>query len=215
MATSLWGTRTWAFSQLFQGTTKCLVALAGPFSAAYLPIFNCPVFSGIVGIGAMSHTTLRANPLLSQQKFASHARSPVLSPSLRECHTWAQALPSAVTLAGPNWLQRTHTIMESCVAIQCYHASNTAVALQEEGYRKMCCARCPNTSLLGRLPQPQESPKSTTAYLHFLLIVRLLPIVEFVFDCQGSDVLVDMVAWNCYSHGQFENGHFNEECLSL
>ena len=108
---------------------------------AYLPVFNCLVFSGIVGIGAMSHTTLRANPLLSQQKFASHARSPVLSPSLRECHTWAQALPSAVTLAGPNWLQRTHTIMEYFVATQCYHASNSAVVLQEEGYRKMCCAR--------------------------------------------------------------------------
>ena len=36
-------------------------------------------------------------PLLSHQQFTSRACSPVLSPSLRECHTWAQALPSADT----------------------------------------------------------------------------------------------------------------------
>ena len=52
---------------IVSGTAKCLVAPAGPFSEAYLPTFKCPVFSGIVGIGAMSHTTLRANPLLVAQ----------------------------------------------------------------------------------------------------------------------------------------------------
>ena len=30
---------------IVSGTAKCLVAPAGPFSEAYLPIFNCPVFS--------------------------------------------------------------------------------------------------------------------------------------------------------------------------
>ena len=52
---------------IVSGTAKCLVALAGPFSAAYLPIFNGPVFNSIVGIGAMSHTTLCAKPLLVAQ----------------------------------------------------------------------------------------------------------------------------------------------------
>ena len=77
---------------IFSGAAKWLVALAGPFSEASLPIL------------ALSSEVLS---LFAHQDLTLHTSSPVWSP-LKECHACIQIFSSSDTSAGWYRLQATH-----------------------------------------------------------------------------------------------------------